>query len=327
MALACYSEQSGGIFGGVGPGGVTTFKIDPSASVPSDAPDGQIVWRGVSQTVRVTCYKDATHYYGLMTKPEQVYFWPGKTGDTNVAAVQGIKIGFRYNGKDIYGEKMPVDGFIVPSCKSSNIYDDYVECENNTKTSTTITYQPIIVTGPGDFSGYRAPINIFQLDGEFGYNKEYSNYRSVIGNMGLLKPSKCSVELEVQNNGVDYGVISMGASFNEVTEPLTIVIRNLKHTKDCPLVKLRGYFNNLRAKGNKSYIPVFDEENNEITSFAIELYTLKGDKVILNEPIGKGFNVEQIGYERYLAKLVPLGNGNIKKGKFSGLAVYTVSYL
>lgn len=324
LALACYSEQSGGSFGAKGPGGVTEFKIDPSASVPIDAPDGQVVWRGPTQTVTVTCYKDATHYYGLMTEIEQVYFWPGRTGNTSVASIPGIKIGFRYKGRDIYGVKVPVDGFIVPNCKSN---DDRKYCERKTKTTRTITYQPIIVTGPGTFYGYGNPVNIFQLDGEHGYNKEYSNYRSVIGNMDLLKPSKCLVELEVQNDNVDYGVISIGASFNEVTQPLTIVVKNLKHTSECPSVKLRGYFNNVRSPRNKNYIPVFDEHGNRITSFAIELYTPDGQKVILNEPIGNGFEIERIGYDRYLAKLVPLDPNNIKKGKFNGVAVYTVSYL
>ena len=61
-ALACYSASEGGSFGGRGPGGVTNFYIDPSASVPVDETNGQIVWRGPSQTVTVTCYKDATNY-------------------------------------------------------------------------------------------------------------------------------------------------------------------------------------------------------------------------------------------------------------------------
>ena len=104
-ALACYSTEAGGSFGGSGPGGVSSFYIDPSASVPIDAPDGQVVWRGPSQTVNVTCYKDATNFPHLKDFPEQVFFWPGKTGDTVVPNIPGIKVGFRYEGRDIYGVK------------------------------------------------------------------------------------------------------------------------------------------------------------------------------------------------------------------------------
>ncbi|MHA7231522.1 hypothetical protein ACVT98_22995 [Vibrio campbellii] len=145
-ALACYSTEAGGSFGGSGPGGVSSFYIDPSASVPIDAPDGQVVWRGPSQTVNVTCYKDATNFPHLKDFPEQVFFWPGKTGDTVVPNIPGIKVGFRYEGRDIYGVKTAVDGFRVPECGAS---EDNNACESRTKTSKTITYQPIIVTGPG----------------------------------------------------------------------------------------------------------------------------------------------------------------------------------
>nr|WP_231692820.1 adhesin [Vibrio campbellii] len=323
-ALACYSTEAGGSFGGSGPGGVSRFYIDPSASVPIDAPDGQVVWRGPSQTVNVTCYKDATNFPDLKDFPEQVFFWPGKTGDTVVPNIPGIKVGFRYEGRDIYGVKTAVDGFRVPQCSAS---EDNNACESRTKTSKTITYQPIIVTGPGDFSGYSAPVNIFQLDGELGYNGAYANYRSVIQNMDILKPSKCLVELEIKNNNIDYGRIGVDDIVQTEPRPLTIIVRNVKYGADCPSVKLRGYFDNVRDLTNRTYVPVFDESGKEIKSYGIKLYTPSGEEVQLNEPVGDGYEVEQVGYDRYLAKLVPFDPDHIKKGKFEGMVVYTVSYL
>ena len=74
MVLACYSVSEGGIFGNSGPGGVTNFYIDPSASVPVDETNGQIVWRGPSQTVTVTCYKDAVHYPSLKMNENKFIF-------------------------------------------------------------------------------------------------------------------------------------------------------------------------------------------------------------------------------------------------------------
>ncbi|MCG7489340.1 adhesin [Vibrio sp. Of14-4] len=323
-ALACYSASEGGHFGGSGPGGVTNFYIDPSASVPVDETNGQIVWRGPSQTVTVTCYKDATHYPSFRYEREQVYFWPGKTGDTSVPNIPGIKVGFRYEGTDIYGVKAAVNNFVVPACRSGESYSD---CEERTKTSLTITYQPIIVTAPGTFTGYSQAINIFQVDGEHGYNGLYANYRSKIANMDILQPSKCLVELEIQNNDIDYGRISVDEVGQAAQLPLTIIVRNLKYGPDCPSVKLRGYFDNVRDVANKSYIPVFDEDGKKIDSLGIKLYTLGGQEVELNEPVGDGYEVAQVGYDRYIAKLIPRGSSEIKKGKFEGMVVYTVSYL
>lgn len=323
-ALACYSIDAGGSFGGHGPGGVSRFYIDPSASVPNGAPDGTVVWRGPSQTVNVTCYKDATNNPYFKPLAEQVYFWPGNTGNNTVPTIRGIKVGFRYKGRDIYGVKAAVDGFRVPSCGKD---EDNNACERRTKITKTITYQPIIVTGPGDYSGYSGKINIFQLDGEKGYNGSYANYHSVIENMDVLKPSNCLVELDIKNNNVDYGRIGADDIAQTEPHPLTIIVRNVKYGADCPAVKLRGYFDNVRDLTNRSYIPVFDESGKEIKSYGIKLYTPSGEEVQLNEPVGDGYEVEQVGYDRYLAKLVPFDPDNIKKGKFEGMVVYSVSYL
>lgn len=316
MALACYSATEAG--------NVTNFYIDPSASVPIDAPNGQIVWRGPSQKVTITCYKDVRNYPSYKYLREHVYFWPGKTGNTVVPHIPGIKVGFRYQGTDIYGEKVAINNFIVSECYS---YESDQACEKRTRTTRTITYQPIIVTDSGEFKGYSSPVNIFQVDGEIGYNGKFANYRSVIANMDILKPSKCLVELEIKNNNVDYGRIGVNDIAQMEPSPLTIIVRNVKYGPDCPSVKLRGYFDNVRDLTNKSYIPVFDQNNQEIQSFGIKLYTPDGKEVTLNEPVGNGYEITQIGYDRYLAKLVPLGVSNINKGKFQGMVVYTVSYL
>ncbi len=303
---------------------MTNFYIDPSASVPMDAPNGQIVWRGPSQKVTITCYKDVRNYPSYRYLREHVYFWPGKTGNTVVPHIPGIKVGFRYQGTDIYGEKVAINNFIVSECYS---YESDQACEKRTRTTRTITYQPIIVTDSGEFRGYSSPVNIFQVDGEIGYNGKFANYRSVIANMDILKPSKCLVELEIKNNNVDYGRIGVNDIAQMEPSPLTIIVRNVKYGPDCPSVKLRGYFDNVRDLTNKSYIPVFDQNNQEIQSFGIKLYTPDGKEVTLNEPVGNGYEITQIGYDRYLAKLVPLGVSNINKGKFQGMVVYTVSYL
>lgn len=303
---------------------MTNFYIDPSASVPMDAPNGQIVWRGPSQKVTITCYKDVRNYPNYRYLREHVYFWPGKTGNTVVPHIPGIKVGFRYQGTDIYGEKVAINNFIVSECYS---YESDQACEKRTRTTRTITYQPIIVTDSGEFRGYSSPVNIFQVDGEIGYNGKFANYRSVIANMDILKPSKCLVELEIKNNNVDYGRIGVNDIAQMEPSPLTIIVRNVKYGPDCPSVKLRGYFDNVRDLTNKSYIPVFDQNNQEIQSFGIKLYTPDGKEVTLNEPVGNGYEITQIGYDRYLAKLVPLGVSNINKGKFQGMVVYTVSYL
>ncbi|MCY9843215.1 fimbrial protein [Vibrio caribbeanicus] len=316
MALACYSATEAG--------NMTNFYIDPSASVPMDAPNGQIVWRGPSQKVTITCYKDVRNYPNYRYLREHVYFWPGKTGNTVVPHIPGIKVGFRYQGTDIYGEKVAINNFIVSECYS---YESDQACEKRTRTTRTITYQPIIVTDAGEFRGYSSPVNIFQVDGEIGYNGKFANYRSVIANMDILKPSKCLVELEIKNNNVDYGRIGVNDIAQMEPSPLTIIVRNVKYGPDCPSVKLRGYFDNVRDLTNKSYIPVFDQNNQEIQSFGIKLYTPDGKEVTLNEPVGNGYEITQIGYDRYLAKLVPLGVSNINKGKFQGMVVYTVSYL
>ena len=316
MALACYSATEAG--------NMTNFYIDPSASVPMDAPNGQIVWRGPSQKVTITCYKDVRNYPNYRYLREHVYFWPGKTGNTVVPHIPGIKVGFRYQGTDIYGEKVAINNFIVSECYS---YESDQACEKRTRTTRTITYQPIIVTDSGEFRGYSSPVNIFQVDGEIGYNGKFANYRSVIANMDILKPSKCLVELEIKNNNVDYGRIGVNDIAQMEPSPLTIIVRNVKYGPDCPSVKLRGYFDNVRDLTNKSYIPVFDQNNQEIQSFGIKIYTPDGKEVTLNEPVGNGYEITQIGYDRYLAKLVPLGVSNINKGKFQGMVVYTVSYL
>lgn len=316
MALACYSATEAG--------NMTNFYIDPSASVPMDAPNGQIVWRGPSQKVTITCYKDVRNYPSYRYLREHVYFWPGKTGNTVVPHIPGIKVGFRYQGTDIYGEKVAINNFIVSECYS---YESDRACEKRTRTTRTITYQPIIVTDSGKFRGYSSPVNIFQVDGEIGYNGKFANYRSVIANMDILKPSKCLVELEIKNNNVDYGRIGVNDIAQMEPSQLTIIVRNVKYGPDCPSVKLRGYFDNVRDLTNKSYIPVFDQNNQEIQSFGIKLYTPDGKEVTLNEPVGNGYEITQIGYDRYLAKLVPLGVSNINKGKFQGMVVYTVSYL
>nr|WP_225247115.1 adhesin [Vibrio campbellii] len=322
-ALACYSEEAGGRFGGSGPGGRSSFYIDPSASVPIDAPDGTVVWRGPSQTVSITCYKDATNYPGLGHLQEQVYFWPGKTGAQSVPFIKGIKIGFRYNGQDIYGQKRAIPGFIVPRC---NAGESQRSCELRTTTTRIITYQPIIVAGRGNFNGYSSPVNIFQVDGQLGYNGKYANYFSRIENMNVLQPSTCLVELSIKNNNIDYGRIDDDIAQTE-PRPLTIIVTNVRYDDSCPSVKLRGYFDNVRDLNNKSYIPVVDESGTEITSFGIKLYTLSGEEVELNEPVGDGYEVERVGFDQYVAKLVPFDPDNIKKGKFTGMVVYTVSYL
>ena len=79
--------------------------------------------------------------------------------------------------------KTAVKGFVVPACGSG---ESNSAVRVRTKTSRTITYQPIIVTAPGTFTGYSQPINIFQVDGEHGYNGLYANYRSKIANMNIL---------------------------------------------------------------------------------------------------------------------------------------------
>ncbi|WP_307697833.1 fimbrial protein, partial [Vibrio azureus] len=323
-ALACYDEQSGGRFGSEnGHGGITVFQIDPSASVPNGASDGQVVWRGPSKTVTISCYKDANNYPGLMNHREQVHFWPGMTGNPSITHIPGIKVGFRFKGRDYYGEKVPIPGFEVEGCSHSVSYD---YCEKSTIKTKTFTYQPIIVTGPGDFSGYRSSINIFQVDGEFGYNGRFRNYRTIIDSFNNIKPTECLVELDVQGDNVDFGTISAGVSFSEVSKPLTIQVKNITYSSECPSVKLRGYFKTNTVNNNR-YITVVDEENKEIKSLGIELYTSDGSQIKINEPIGDGFTIKKMGYDRYFARLVSVGAGEIKKGKFSGVAVYTVSYL
>ncbi|MEZ8088073.1 adhesin [Vibrio sp. 1S139] len=326
-ALACYSSSEGGSFGGSGPGGSTPFLIDPSASVPEGAPDDVVVWRGEAITINVICYKDATNLIPeVWGSPEQVYFWPGVVGNVGIPNIPGIKIGFRYEGRDIYGIKSTVDGFIVPPCNEGESAED---CEVSTQVSKTITYQPIIVTGPGNFVGYNDPVNIFQLDGELGYNSLYANYYSFIQNMDILEPTKCLVELSIENNNIDYGQVGVNDVISgEVRRNVNILIRNVEYGIDCPSVKLRGYFSNVRDFANNSYIPVFDENGNEITSYGIKLYTVRGgEEVQLNSPIGDGYEVKEFGFDRYYAKLVAFDPGNIKKGKFEGIVVYSVSYL
>lgn len=323
-ALACYSSDAGGSFGGNGPGGTSHFYIDPSASVPESAPDDQIVWRGTSQTVTVTCYKDAKHYPDLRDLVEQVYFWPGKTGETGVPEIPGIKVGFRYNGIDIYGSKTPVEGFIVDKCR---IFETNSRCESRTKTTKTITFQPIIVTGPGIFTGYSSPLNIFQVDGSGGYNSLYSNYHSVIENMDALKPSKCEVELEIENNDVNFGMLSINDVQNTVTQPLSIIVKNIKYGPDCQAVKLRGYFNNIRDVNNNTYIPTFDKSGNLLKGLGIKIFNKDGTPIKLNEPINPGYEIEQIGYDRYNATLYALDPDKIEEGKFEAMVVYSVSYL
>ncbi|MGV3001127.1 fimbrial protein [Vibrio sp.] len=323
-ALACYSTDAGGSFGGSGPGGVSHFYIDPSASVPESAPNDQVIWRGTTQTVTITCYKDATHYPRERKMVEQVYFWPGKTGDTGVPDISGIKVGFRYNGIDIYGSKTPVESFIVDKCATGETNS---ACEVRTKVTKTITYQPIIVTGPGTFEGYSSPLNIFQVDGVKGYNGKYSNYNAVIENMDVLKPSKCEVELKLQNNNVDFGLLNENDIRNTVTQPVSIVVTNIKYGPDCRAVQLRGYFNNIRDANNNIYIPAFDPSGNKLEGLAIKLHTENGTPVKLNEPIDPGYEIEKVGYDRYNATLYALDSDNIDKGKFEAMVIYSVSYL
>ncbi len=112
--------------------------------------------------------------------------------------------------------------------------------------------------------------------------------------MDVLKPSKCLVELEIKNNDIDYGRIGVDDIVQTEPRPLTIIVRNLKYGADCPSVKLRGYFDNVRDLTNRSYIPVFDESGKEIKSYGIKLYTPSGEEVKLNEPVGDGYEVEQV---------------------------------
>ncbi len=323
-ALACYSSDAGGVFGGSGPGGSSRFYIDPSASVPESAPNDQIVWRGATQTVSITCYKDASNHPTLKNNDEQVYFWPGKTGDIGVPDIPGIKIGFRYQGMDIYGAKTPVSGFVVERCKTG---ESNSVCEARTQITKVITFQPIIVTAPGTFTGYSSALNIFQVDGEKGYNNRYANYFSVIENMDVLQPSKCEVEIELQNDDIDFGLLTENDVRNSVTQPLNIVVRNVKYGSDCQAVKLRGYFSNIRDTGNNQYVPVFGSDGQPMQGVAIRIEDQNGQPVELNEPIGAGFEIEQIGYERYRAVLYARDANAIDKGSFEGMVVYSVSYL
>lgn len=322
LALACYSSDVGGVFGGNGPGGVSHFYIDPSASVPESAPNNQIVWRGESQTVRVTCYKDANHHPGVRHLIEQVYFWPGKTGTPTVPDIPGIQIGFRYNGQDIYGTKRAVDGFVIDKCSH---FESDNQCEQRTRVTKTITYQPIIITAPGVFTGYSGPVNIFQVDGELGYNGLFSNYNIVIENMDVLKPSKCEVELELESNDIDFGILSNTDVLETVSVPLKVVARNIKYGSDCSVVKLRGYFNNIREPTNNSYIPLFDFSGNKMNGIGVKLFS-DGNEVTLNEPT-KPYELTEVGYDSYSAVLFPLDPNNIDKGVFEGVVVYSVSYL
>ena len=86
---------------------------------------------------------------------------------------------------------------------------------------------------------------------------------------------------------------------------------------------MQGAARPLRVADNR-YVPVSHTGRIET---AVVAHTPSGEEVQLNEPVGDGYEVEQVGYDRYLAKLVPFDPDNIKKGKFEGMVVYTVSYL
>lgn len=323
-SLACYSSDAGGAFGS-GNGGVSRFYIDPSASVPDSAPDDQIVWRGPSQTVEVTCYKDASNYPDKKGFSEQIYFWPGNTHNIGLPDISGIRIGFRYKGADIYGAKAPVEGFVVQACDSNESNQD---CESRTRVTKVITYQPIILTAPGSFTGYPSPLNIFQLDGEEGYNIKFNNYYSVIDNMDILKPSKCEVEIELENNDVNFGLLNSNNIREMVTLPVNIIVRNLKQGSDCPAVKLRGYFNNVRDVSNNDYVPVFDMSGNLLEGIGIKISSQEsGQNIPLNEPIGSGYEIISIGHDRYNATLYAIDPQKIELGEFEAMVVYSVSYL
>ncbi|NRD74170.1 fimbrial protein [Shewanella sp. VB17] len=322
LALACYSEDAGGSFGG-NKGGVTNFLIDPSASVPEGAPNNTIVWRAPSTTVKVICYKDARNYPSLRDFSEQVYFWPGKTGDTTTTQIPGIKIGFRYDGTDIYNSKQAVNGFTIRACKSN---ESDSQCEKNTKKEKTITYQPLIVTRNGTFTSYNAPANIFQVDGSQGYNGRFANYRSRISNMNILKPTKCEVSLSLDTSDIDFGILTIDDVIAGKSMPMRIKVTNEKFGPDCPAVKLSGYFENIREGSNNDYIPVYDETNHKLPALGIKIYD-GGTEIGLNEPILPGFEIEDVGYANYQAKLYAIDAANIPEGKFNAMVVYMVSYL
>ncbi|MDR9827789.1 fimbrial protein [Vibrio sp. FNV 38] len=314
--------------GGSGPGGSSQYTLDTSVSVPDNAPIGQIVWRGPSTVVNVTCYKDATNHPSQRIYSEQVYFWPGTSNNQGIPHIPGIQIGFVYNGIAHYGtNRVPVDGFRVRGCYT---HESNLECERNTQISLVVEYYPIIVKGPGKFQGYSQPVGIFQVDGEGGYNHAYQNYYSMIRNMDALQPTRCEVELEVEGQNIDFGSVSTTSVEAGISRPVTIKVTNKAYTSgECPAVKLRGLFRNIRDFSNNDFIPVYDYYNGTIIDgVGIRMSETNGTEIELNEPIGSGFEISgPSGIEAYNATLYATGKGAISPGAFEGVVVYSVSYL
>ncbi|MGL6315027.1 fimbrial protein [Vibrio sp. WXL103] len=327
LAVACYSKDHGGVFGGRGPGGASQYFLDSSVSVPDNAPEGQVIWRGHSTVVDVTCYKDATNYPELRTLSENIYFYPGTSESQAIPSIPGIKVGFVYNNTAYYGSNtVRLDGIHLRGCYNN---ESNKKCESATSTTVKLEYYPIIVKGPGTFTGYSQPVGIFQLDGEMGYNVAYANFYTVIQNMDALKPTRCTVELGLDGNQVNYGRVTTDRVSRGITQPLQINLTNTEYASgDCPSVKVRGVFQNIRDHTNNEYVPLYNRSGERIEGIGIKLSDDQSNPVTLNEPIGQGFEV--VGprdVQRYQATLYSTDSTPVQPGPFEGLLVYSISYL
>lgn len=114
-----------------------------------------------------------------------------------------------------------------------------------------------------------------------------------------------------------------------INQPLQINLTNTEYASgDCPSVKVRGVFQNIRDHTNNEYVPLYNRCGERIEGIGIKLNDDQSNPVTLNEPIGQGFEV--VGprdVQRYQATLYSTDYTPVQPGPFEGLLVYSISYL
>ena len=325
-------------------GGQQVINIPNNVTVYPDTPVNSVIWRGRSQTIHLQCYKSVADGWWFMSKPEDIFIYPGNTENPyHVPTINGLRVGLNINGKNYYSGmdlQLPLNtGVRVPACNNRSLWWG----NNCPIIPLTLTYYPILMKGPGKYtpinwnaatrnepertSGNQYPL--FQVDGGGGYNGYYKNFHVMLGNMSAIKAGKCNANITIPNVNVNFHDIAANRlEDNKIISKLfNITVKQTKFS-NCP-ISFSAYITT-STPSNTSYVPLFNSNNQIIHNLHIKLehnghpITI-GTPFLTDAPIKLHPGVSSVNIP-FNANLSETGNQLLPIGRFHGAAVFHIIY-
>ncbi|MDH4870885.1 fimbrial protein [Pseudomonas sp. BN515] len=309
-ALICQGASSGRID--------ESITIYTTTAIPSTLPEGTILWRQPTKTIKVECWVD------INGQPsEKIYFYPNPNkkdlGDD-------IEVGVTFQGKDYLYSSLPggkLDiGWYVRGCPNESVCGIQKERKTLTYSIFFSKKSPASENKEGALASlpsYRA----FQLDGKGGVRPGKS-YNLTVRGLGGFRYVPCASTVSISPSTINFGQISThgaatGATIKET--PFTVTEK-----RSCNAVYgVSGYLEPLNATLSYDEKTLIPTDNNSVGIAILDprdqtVIPFKQEFVLTPEGASSQYNSRE-----FLARLKWMV-GTPKLGEFNAGATLNIFY-